>query len=143
MTSAIEFSGLVKDGRLPATVAEKFNDVLRRLDGKRFILTIREQKRRRSLNQNNYYFGVLVKRITEVFRDVGNDMDEVEVHEYLKDEVGKLTRIAVLPDGEVVKIRGSTKRLTTAEFENYLEKVRAWAATMGIALPLPNEIDNN
>ena len=38
-----------------------------------------------------------------------------------------------------MKIKGSTKRLTTMEFESYLERVRAWSATMGIVLPLPNE----
>ncbi|WP_261345040.1 hypothetical protein [Limnoglobus roseus] len=43
----------------------------------------------------------------------------------------------------MVKIGGSTKRLTTVEFEEYTEKVRAWAATMGIALPLPNETLEN
>lgn len=126
-------------GHLPGQVRREFDDLVRAFAGKRLRLKLSTYKKQRSLNQNNYYFGVLVKRITEAFRAVGNDMDEQETHEYLKDEVGKLSRIAVLPDGEVVKIKGSTKRLTTMEFENYLEKVRAWAASMGIILPLPNE----
>jgi hypothetical protein len=139
MADVLEIPFVATAGLIPPHVRDRLTQAVSKMDGKRLILTLKEQKRRRSLNQNNYYFGVLVKRITVAFREAGNDMDEAEVHEYLKNEVGKLSRIAVLPDGEVVKIKGSTKRLTTMEFEVYVEKVRAWGASMGVALPLPHE----
>ena len=45
----------------------------------------------------------------------------------------------VTPDGEVLKGLGSTAKLSTLEFEIYMEKCRAFAAEHGVAIPLPNE----
>ncbi len=105
MTDLLELPFSAPDGRIPTAVLHRLIDAVGKLPGKRFVLTLKEQKRKRSLNQNAYYFGVLVKRLTVAFREAGNDMDELEVHEFLKNEVGKLTRFAVLPGtGEVVTL---------------------------------------
>jgi len=47
--------------------------------------------------------------------------------------------VFVSPDGEVMKSLGSTTKLSTQEFEVYMENVRAWAAEYGCEIPLPNE----
>ena len=88
-----EFAFKPEGGKMPTGVLHRLMDAVARMDGKRLVLTLKEQKRQRSSNQNRYYFGVVVKQITRVFREVGNDMDEAEVHDYLKDEIGKLSRL--------------------------------------------------
>ena len=44
---ALEVSGVVKNGRLPTQVAERISEVLHRMEERRLVITIREQKRRR------------------------------------------------------------------------------------------------
>lgn len=139
MSDALELPFLATDGRIPASVWERLGETVSRLPGKRFIITLKEQKRKRSVNQNAYYWGVVVAAITQMFRDAGNYVDGEDVHEFLKLRVAKLSRMIVTPDGEVHKSLGSTTKLSTMEFEVYLERVRAWAAEYGCVIPLPNE----
>lgn len=139
MTQSLEFCGLVTDGKLPAEVSDKIAAVIRRMEGKRVLVTVREQKRRRSLNQNAFYWGVVVEAVTQMFRDAGNYVDPEDVHDFLKLRVGKLAQVFVDPNGEVIKSTGSTTKLSTQEFEVYLDRIRAWAAEFGVVIPLPNE----
>lgn len=136
----IEIRFKPQGGKIPTAALHQLIDAVSRAADKGMVLCLKYATKRRTTPQNAYYFGVVVRDITKAFQEAGNDMDEQDVHEYLKDEVGKLTRYAVLPgSGEIVTIKGSTRRLTTIEFEQYLEKVRAWAAAQGIVISLPNE----
>ena len=109
------------------------------MPGKRLIITLKEQKRKRSLNQNSYYWGYVLPPLVAMFRDAGNNVDAEDVHSYLKEHVGKLKQVFVTADGEILTGAGSTAKLSTVEMEVYLEKVRAWATEYGVAIPLPNE----
>lgn len=139
MTDALDLSFSAPDGRIPPVILHRLIEAVGKLPGKRFMLTLKEQKRKRSLNQNNYYWGVVVPAVTGMFREHGNYYDDNDVHEFLKLRVGKLAQNMLMPDGEVVKSLGSTAKLTTQEFEVYMERIRAWAAEYGLAVPLPNE----
>jgi hypothetical protein len=140
MTDLLDLTFKPEQGKIPTSVLHRLIDAVAKMDGKRLILTLKEQKRKRSLNQNAYLWGVVYARIVEVFREYGNNVDAEDVHAYLKDHVGKLKQFFVTPDGEVLTGPGSTAKLTTQEFEVYVENVRGWAIdTLGVAIPLPNE----
>ncbi len=140
MKQAREWSCLVSAaGRLPGQVHREFDDLVRSLAGKRVTIKLSLYRKKRSSNQNRYYFGVVVKAITEMFRDQGNNVDADDVHEFLKLRVGKLAQVFVTPDGEVLKGLGSTAKLSTQEFEVYMTKCRAFAAEHGVMIPEPNE----
>lgn len=139
MTELLELPFKPENGKPPTAVLHRLLDAIAKMDGKRLILTLKEQKRRRSLNQNSYYWGVVIPPIVRMFREHGNMVDGQDVHEFLKLRVGKLAMNIVTPDGEVVKSLGSTAKLTTMEMEVYLERVRAFAAEYGVAIPLPGE----
>ncbi len=139
MINKLEINAQVTDGKLPPAMEQKLRVILRNLDGKIIKLTVEQKKKIRSLNQNNYYFGVVVQAVLRMFLDEGNDVDAEEVHEYLKKHVGKLTKEIFTPDGEKKETSCTTRRLSTKEFEEYLEKIRAWAASFGVVIPLPNE----
>lgn len=142
--TAAEYIGTVTGGRLPLEMAAKIAALVRSMDGKKLCFSISEVKRRRSGNQNRYYWGVVIPPIVQVFREAGNSVDAEDVHSYLKEHVGKLSQVLVTPDGEVLRSLGSTAKLSTMEMETYLEKVRCWAAeTLGIEIGLPNETINN
>lgn len=135
-----DFPALVTNGTLPDAVNQRIAAYLKLLEGKRVVVSIKEQKRTRSGNQNRYLWGVVYAAIVDEFREHGNNVDVDDIHEYCKVHVGKLKQVFVTGQGEVLTGPGSTAKLSTMEFEYYVEKVRAWAAqVLGITVPLPNE----
>jgi hypothetical protein len=140
MADLLELSFKPESGKPPTSVLYRLLDAISRAGDKPLVLTLKAQKKRRSLNQNAYLWAVVYPAIVEVFREHGNNVDAENVHDFCKDHIGKLRQVFVTPDGEVLTGPGSTAALGTMEFEVYLEKVRAWAAeTIGVAIPLPNE----
>jgi hypothetical protein len=139
MTEVLDIPFLATGGKIPADVWRRLGETVARMEGKRLIVSLKEQKRRRSLNQNAYYWGCVLPPLVAMFREAGNNVDAEDVHSYLKEHVGKLKQIFVTSDGEILTGAGSTAKLSTVEMEVYLEKVRAWAAEHGVAIPLPNE----
>jgi len=103
------------------------------------MLTLKEVKRKRSLNQNALYWGYIVPPIADMFRKMGTYVEHDDVHDFLKLRVGKLAQVFVTPDGEVHKGLGSTASLTKQEFSCYIEAVLAWAAAYGVLITLPTE----
>lgn len=94
-----------------------------------FTLEVVKSKNIRSLNQNRYYWGVIVKMIAD---ETGYMMDEV--HQILKGEFLRYER-----DGKT--FTRSSSALNTLEFEQYGEKCRLFAAeNLGLTIPLPHEI---
>jgi hypothetical protein len=139
MTGTAELIAKVVGGKLPSRLFDDLNRLAAKLDGKTVLVSIREQKRRRSSSQNSYYWGCVVPAVTTMFRDAGNFVDHDDVHEFLKLHVGKLKQNFVTPEGEVLSGPASSAKLTTTEFEPYMDRIRAWAAECGCMIGLPNE----
>jgi len=135
----VEFLAKVIDCKLTPEIIKGISTAVSNLNGKIIKITIEESKKKRSLNQNAYYFGVVVQAVLQMFIEAGNDVDDEEVHLFLKREVGKLTKIITDKQGNKSTILQSTARLSTIEFEQYLERIRAWAAGLGVVIPLPRE----
>ena len=98
-------------------------------------VTIRkiEHKQMRSIVQNNYYRGVVIKILSDF---TGYEPDEM--HEALKRKFLTYENVKGLPT--IL----STTQLKTHEFEEYLERIRRWAATdFGVYIPLPNEAESD
>ncbi len=136
----LEFHTQVSHGKIPREISEEIRDVIRRMEGKKITITVSKYRRKRSIWQNRYYWGVVIQYVTKMFEDEGNVITEEEVHDFLKSTVGKLYRTVVDPAGEVHQTLKSSTELDTREWEDYMEQVRAWAAAMGTVIPLPNEL---
>lgn len=92
-------------------------------------LEIKAVKTTRSTLQNNYYWGVVIKIISD---ELGYTPDEV--HEILRYKF-------LFVQGEFPYVR-STTSLNTVEFEEYMINIRMWASLQfGCYIPLPNEYD--
>lgn len=105
----------------------------------RTVLKIQKYRKSRSLNQNNYMWGVVYQQIEDF---TGMELDEV--HRFCTKKFLTIrTQIVNKKTGEVLEedtIR-STTDLNTGEMEEYLEKVRRFfLMELGIQIPLPNEI---
>ena len=123
------FGRVDADGRLTLDDNAAFARVRASLRGLNVQILIERKAKPRSLEENGYYWGVVIPLIGEW---AGYTADET--HEALKakflsrfDNATGLTRLR------------STANLTTTEFEEYMSDIRQWAAEQGCFIPLPNE----
>jgi len=99
---------------------------------KPIIITVSKQKRQRSINQNAYYFGVVLKIMGEELGYFVDDLHHALATKFLK-------KVIDLGDESIETYR-STATLTTIQFEEYLQNIRIFASSeLNIFIPLPNE----
>jgi len=100
---------------------------------KAFIVTVEDFARNRSDQQNRYLFGVAYRRFADA---TGNDVDDI--HEYFLGE--RFGWIEVEIAGHIKrKPAHRSSKLTTVQFEELCEFIRAKAAEYGVWIPEPNE----
>jgi hypothetical protein len=107
-----------------------------------YDIRITPRRAMRSNAANRYYWKVIVGTLVEFLNDQGQTVDASEVHELFK---AKFLRrpIASPTTGEVIgQAIGSTTKLDTAQFADYIEKCRAWMLDMlGIVIQDQQEFD--
>lgn len=93
--------------------------------------------KQRSVNQNNYYWGVVLPLISDC---TGYEINEC--HEILKSIFLSYEVKLKLKKGESnINTSKSTSNFTTVQMEEYLTKVRQWASQeLSCYVPLPNEV---
>lgn len=131
-TRASIFRGVVEGGQLRLDDPQRWRRALHRADGKRMVLRLERDHPGRSLDQNRYYWGVCVEAISD-----WTGYEREEVHEICK-AMFLGTESKVLPVGHV-EVPRSTRGLSTAEFSDYVDRVRRWAAGHGVYIPGPDE----
>ena len=94
----------------------------------------------RSLPQNKYYFGVVLKELSELTGD-----SKEQWHEMIKRKFLTEYHIVKSKNGQIEKMESnrSTKELNTKEWEDLMSRIRIWASShLGIWIPEPNEVIN-
>ena len=91
----------------------------------RIIVTAEE--RQRNAAQNRFYWGAVLKQITEQAWVNGRQFDKDTWHEYFARAYGVCEEMT-LPDGEIIVRRKSTAAMSVGEFSAYLEQIQAHAA---------------
>ena len=87
-------------------------------------------------NQNGYYWAVVIPIIRE-----WSGQDKDEIHDFLKAKFLSERKITIGKSS--VNADGSTRLLSTIEFEEFCDKIRVWALTdfdNPIKIPMPNEV---
>lgn len=105
----------------------------------RYLLSI-ESNNNRSTQQNKYYFGSVLPLIKEGLKEIGyREITTVEqTHELLKFMFLK-KQIVNENTGEVLETIGSTTKLTTTEFNEYIDRIAQFAAEfLGVEVMPPN-----
>ena len=156
--------GKVTDGYLDPREPDKLRLVLLKLEGCECKLTIEKLYDTRSVNQNSYYWGVVVSSFVQGWQETtGELITSDQAHEMLKyhcntvelqiieKKVAKLfakskgNRIFVVHKVERkemrrIKTAGTTTDLSTLEFEQYQERCRVLILEyFNLVVPLPNE----
>lgn len=99
-----------------------------------------ETAKKRSTPQNAYYWSCVLPLAVNGFRDLGYDEIETteDVHEVFKSLF--LKRHMENKDGLVIEYTGSTRKLTTMEFMEYLEKIGKFCAeNLYTVIPEPGQ----
>jgi hypothetical protein len=124
------FSGRIEQGKVKLDNPNRYLVQIGRLEGQRIEVVLRKQKTSRSNNQNAYYWGVVLEILSEHLGYTPDEMHEILKFKFLK---------TVKADMEYVK---STTKLNTVEFEDYLTKIKQWAASeLSCVIPDPNECE--
>lgn len=96
----------------------------------RVIVTAEE--RQRNAQQNRFYWGAVLKAISEQAWVEGRQFDKDAWHEYFARKYGVLDEL-ILPDGEIIMRRKSTTQMSVGEFSEYLDAVQSYAGeTLGV-----------
>ena len=105
-----------------------------------YVITITPNRKTRSTQQNAYLWGIVYPSVLFGLQDAGWEItNEEQVHEYCKQAFA--AREVINKDtGEVISLPNSTARMQTAEFNVYVDKIKAFALEyLNITIPEPNE----
>lgn len=126
-----QFSGRIVKGRLQLAHPDAFRAYTASMkEGEDVYLSVSKRFKERSLDQNAYYWGVVIPLLSGHIGYFEDEMHEAMKLKFLYREVpGKIPTIV------------STARLSTKEFSEYIDRIIAWAAQMDppLVIPLPNE----
>jgi hypothetical protein len=121
-----EFQGIITGGKLKLADRPLFEQYLHTLNGI-VVLTVEKYRRKRSSNQNRWYFGVVLKLISD---HTGEDVQSL--HEAFKMQFSEMR------DVHGLKVPQRTSGMDTTDFSQHCERVRQWAAEfLGLNIPDP------
>lgn len=116
----------IKDMAISANNKKEWAEFLLANDGKEVL--IKRTTGTRSIPQNNYYFGVV---LGEISKHTGHSVNEL--HSIFKRMF--LPPVTVKYRDREIRMPGSTAKLNKSEMAEYLLRITAEAASMGITIP--------
>lgn len=131
----------VSAGKVPVSISIAVRDAVAAARGKKLKLTLAAAKKYRTDNQNRFFHGPFIEDVTQVFRNAGNNVNESQVKQYMKELFGLREKIT-MPDGKQNEVLKSTADYTTIEIEEFMTKIRVWGAEYGFSFCFPNELEN-
>lgn len=133
MTKTEQFGYVDNSGKLHIMNRKRLDEDLRHFKPCDVVMVIKKRGKR-SILQNAYYFGVVVKEIQLRFRELGHDVNVDEVHEFLKCKFH--TERIVTEQAEVIEVPRSTTEMNKTEFGEYIDRIKDWAySTLEIWIP--------
>jgi len=135
---ALKFTGSVKNSLFVPSNNELYLKGLSYYNNNNVELTLKKIIKKRSYNQNAYYWGVVIKMLSE---HIG-EKNRLKVHESLKFALGIRKCYFDLVNNKPFEMVVSTTKYSTTDFEEYLQRVRLFCNEhFALMIPLPNEIE--
>ena len=123
------FYGRIERGKPILEAPEDFGRLKQSLEGHDIEIILRKRRKDRSTPQNRYYWGCVIRTLSEF---TGHSPEEV--HESLKHKF-----LIEHGDEQLPRVK-STASLDTAEFARYVDDCIRLAAEFGCIIPDPNEV---
>ena len=125
-----------KDGHIIPYDSQSFKGDLIKLDGKDLFCVLESIYKQRSIPENRYLFGVIIKILRTETEDFGG-WNAIEVYRWLEWKF-----LNDYPETEKPEPWKFIKELSTVNFEELMDRIREWAAVeLGCYIPLPNEVE--
>ena len=135
MTAPV-FTGTIKKGwpDFPDDTIDRMVQYFFPMEGKPITMLVKPVGKKRSLNQNAYYWGVVIKLIA----DHSGYRGRKEILEVADEMRKKFLKVVLFGETFVL----SSTALNTVQFEEYQAKIRQWAAiALDLYIPEPNECE--
>lgn len=114
-------------------------ETIKSFEGKELLITFEQPKKKRSNNQNSYYWGIVIVLIKSALKDTGNNLNTNDVHDLLRLKFLKETISIKEETGEIIERVKSTTELTTSQFMEYIAEIQQFAAEyFDVIIPDPN-----
>ena len=134
----ITASGEIRNGRLHLHNRRAFDEMVATLrDGWEVEIDIHRLRATRSRKQDKYYFGLVLKNLSE---HTGISRDTL--HEMMKVKFLSRSEVVLDANGDVIEqivLGRSIRPLKTDVFARYVDEIRQWAAEkLGLNIPDPD-----
>jgi len=115
-------------------------DAIKSFNGFDVVLTITKAKKKRSNNQNAYYWGLLIPLTQNAIKtEWGEIWSKEKTHDFYKLHFNYVEKVNETTS-EVIKIPKSTTDNTTTQQEEYHAQIREFLKDwFNVTAPLPNE----
>lgn len=136
MSYTARHAGKVTKGQVVFADPVAWRAAVAKHEGRDVWVTVVRQQHARTMEQNRYYWGVVVDSIAGY---IGEGREET--HELLKAQFLPGREIELL-DGKRLKMAGTTRVLSIEEFTGYIERVRVWSAQfLGLSIPDAGQVE--
>lgn len=108
------------------------------------VIEISKPKRKRSLSQNNWYYGVALPIImSNILEYTGEEYTKDDLHEFHLEKVVMAHKVVKETLGETIitYTHKRTSDMTTTEFMDFKNQIQTYWAERGINIPDPNQND--
>lgn len=129
----------VKNGSLTRN-RNLIKDAIATFEGKQIVIKIEKFKKKRSTQQNRFYYGVIIPIVQNCLKEAGHIMTSESTHDLIKLKFLKETLFVNETTGEVIERIKSTTELSTSQFMDLLAEINNFTFEyFGIILPSPND----
>ncbi|MFA5168759.1 MAG: hypothetical protein WC530_09550 [Candidatus Omnitrophota bacterium] len=130
MSRKIELLATAKEGKLIFLDSAVANAIIWTIkEGENVVVTIKRRYKNRTLNQNAYYWGVVLPPIAEHTGHTAEECHEAYKRMFLPPRIVEFGKMSF-------KMPGSSADLSTVEMTEFIEKIRAHAAVeFGMNIP--------
>lgn len=129
--------GTIHNGRLTIGNRLIFAEDIKTMTDGSVSIVVEKSNRKRSTQQNRYYWGVLIELCKRGFNDLGHDLNSEDTHEFLKAKFNPKD-IVFEDTGEVFTFGASTTEMDTIDFKLYVEKIQQFGSEiLNIVIPDP------
>lgn len=129
----------VKNGSLTRN-RNLIKDAIVTFEGKQVVIKIEKFKKKRSTQQNRFYYGVIIPIVQNCLKEAGHIMTSESTHDLIKLKFLKETLFVNETTGEIIERIKSTTELSTSQFMDLLAEINNFTFEyFGVTLPNPND----
>ena len=129
----------VKNGSLTRN-RNLIKDAIATFEGKQVVIKIEKFKKKRSTQQNRFYYGVIIPIVQNCLKEAGHIMTNESTHDLIKLKFLKETLFVNETTGEIIERIKSTTELSTSQFMDLLAEINNFTFEyFGVSLPSPND----